>query len=189
MGLADNFCPLCGARRQATDPGGPGYQQQGSYQQGDYQQPGSYQQQGDYQQPGGYPPGSYQQPRAYQSQQPPGYRPQGGYPAGQTTSGYPAGQTTSGYPAGQTTSGYPAGQTTNGLAIASLVLGLVWIFWLGSALALVFGLISLSQIKRNNQRGRSLAIAGIVLGGIGVAFLLLAVIAGTAARSTSPAAF
>jgi len=179
MGLADNFCPLCGARRQATDPGGPGYQQQGSYQQGDYQQPGSYQQ-GDYQQPGGYPPGSYQQPRAYQSQQPPGYWPQGGYPAGQTTSGYPA---------GQTTSGYPAGQTTNGLAIASLVLGLVWIFWLGSALALVFGLISLSQIKRNNQRGRSLAIAGIVLGGIGVAFLLLAVIAGTAARSTSPAAF
>ena len=38
---------------------------------------------------------------------------------------------------------------TSGLAIASLVLGIVWVFWLGSLLAVIFGHVALSQIKRS----------------------------------------
>jgi uncharacterized membrane protein len=62
----------------------------------------------------------------------------------------------------------------NGLAIASLVLGIVWLYWLGSILAVVFGHVALSQIKRSGgeQRGRGMAIAGLVLGYFGVAMLL-----------------
>jgi hypothetical protein len=33
----------------------------------------------------------------------------------------------------------PRADQTNGLAIASMVLGIVWVYWLGSVLALVFG--------------------------------------------------
>ena len=63
---------------------------------------------------------------------------------------------------------------TNGLAIASLVLGVVWVYWLGSVLAVVFGHIALHQIKQNpHQNGRGLAIAGVVLGWAGVATALV----------------
>jgi hypothetical protein len=59
--------------------------------------------------------------------------------------------------------------STNGLAIASLVCGLVWIWWFGSVLAIVFGHVALGQIRRSGgmQGGRGLAIAGLVLGYIG----------------------
>jgi hypothetical protein len=71
---------------------------------------------------------------------------------------------------------------TNGLAIASLVLGIVWVWWLGSILAVIFGHVSLSQIRRSNgtQGGRGLAIAGLVLGWVGIATLTLVVIAAIA---------
>jgi hypothetical protein len=64
-----------------------------------------------------------------------------------------------------------APQSTNGLAIAALVLGILWLYWLGSILALVFGYVALSQIKRSGgqQSGRGMAIAGVVLGWIGAA--------------------
>jgi len=58
---------------------------------------------------------------------------------------------------------------TNGLAIASLVLGIVWFWWLGSILAVVLGYVALGQIERRNEGGRGLAIAGIVLGFVGIA--------------------
>jgi hypothetical protein len=48
--------------------------------------------------------------------------------------------------------------------VASLVLGILWIGWLGSVLAVVFGLIALSQTKARRQSGRGLAIAGVALG-------------------------
>ena len=68
--------------------------------------------------------------------------------------------------------------STNGFAIASMVLGIVWIYWIGSILALVFGYIGKGQIYRSGgtQGGRGLAIAGIVLGWIGIAFLILTVL-------------
>ena len=66
---------------------------------------------------------------------------------------------------------------TNGLAVASLVLGILWIYWIGSILALVFGYSARNQIDRSGgaQAGRGLAVAGIVLGWIGIGFLVLTV--------------
>jgi hypothetical protein len=57
---------------------------------------------------------------------------------------------------------------TNGMAIASMVLGILWIYWIGSILALVFGYVARSQIRRTGQGGDGMAVAGIVLGWVGV---------------------
>jgi hypothetical protein len=67
---------------------------------------------------------------------------------------------------------------TNGLAIASMVLGIVWLYGVGSILALVFGYIAKGQIDRSGgqETGRGMAIAGIVLGWIGVGFLILVIV-------------
>jgi uncharacterized protein DUF4190 len=54
------------------------------------------------------------------------------------------------------------------LAIASLVLSILWIGGLGSIAGLAVGYIALKRIKKRNQRGRWLAIAGIVLSIIGL---------------------
>ncbi len=64
---------------------------------------------------------------------------------------------------------------TNGLAIAALVCGILWLYWVGSILALAFGYVAKSQIDRSGgaQSGRGLAIAGIVLGWVGVAAFIL----------------
>jgi Domain of unknown function (DUF4190) len=58
-----------------------------------------------------------------------------------------------------------------------MVLGILWIYWIGSILALVFGYIAKSQIDRSGgtQSGRGMAIAGIVLGWIGVAVLVVTI--------------
>jgi hypothetical protein len=72
------------------------------------------------------------------------------------------------------------GTSTNGFAIASLVLGIVWLYWLGSLLALIFGAVALSQIRGSNgrQTGEGMAIAGLVLGIIGLAILLVLIVVG-----------
>lgn len=64
---------------------------------------------------------------------------------------------------------------------------ILWIYWIGSILALVFGYVALSQIKSRNERGRGMAIAGVVLGWIAVGLGLLIFIVGfiRAARSGS----
>jgi hypothetical protein len=66
------------------------------------------------------------------------------------------------------TGGPEPGRGTNGLAIAALVLGILWLCAIGSILAIVFGFIALSQIKRSGQGGRGMAIAGVVLGIVGI---------------------
>jgi hypothetical protein len=68
--------------------------------------------------------------------------------------------------------------TTNGLAIASMVLGILWLYWIGSILALVFGYVAKGQIERSagRQSGKGMAIAGIVLGWIGVGVLALVIV-------------
>jgi hypothetical protein len=70
------------------------------------------------------------------------------------------------------------GRTTNGFAVASLVLGIVWAMGVGSILALVFGYLAKSQIDRSpdEETGRGMAIAGIVLGWVGVGFLVLMIV-------------
>lgn len=78
-----------------------------------------------------------------------------------------------------------AQRSTNGLAIASMVLGILWLFWVGSVLALIFGYVAHKQIKERNQAGDGMAIAGIVLGWIGVATLILLILLGAIGASTS----
>ncbi len=80
----------------------------------------------------------------------------------------------------------PAFQTgaVNGMAIASMVLGILWLYWLGSILALIFGYVALSQIKERNEGGRGMAIAGVVLGWVGTGVGLIVVIALIAASGS-----
>jgi hypothetical protein len=56
----------------------------------------------------------------------------------------------------------------DGYAIASLVLSLVWIGGLGSALACIFGGMSESEAKRQHRKASGLAMAGQVIGVLGV---------------------
>jgi len=75
---------------------------------------------------------------------------------------------------------------TNGYAIASLVLGILWLWGIGSILALIFGYVGKNQIDESlgRQTGRGMAVAGIVLGWIGVGLLVL-FIAAVASNSSS----
>jgi hypothetical protein len=81
----------------------------------------------------------------------------------------------------------PQPRTTNGLAIASLVLAIVWIWGLGSLLALIFGVIAKHQIEDSwgGQRGRGLAIAGITLGLVGALGALFLIVGLAVATSHS----
>lgn len=71
------------------------------------------------------------------------------------------------------------------MAIASMVLGIVWIYWVGSALALVFGYLAKKQIRERGEAGGGMATAGIVLGWIGVGILVLLVMLGVAGAFSS----
>ena len=66
----------------------------------------------------------------------------------------------------------------NGFAVASFVLGLLWLFWVGSILAITFGHIGKAQIRREGGWGAGLAVAGLALGYLGVATLILSVATG-----------
>jgi hypothetical protein len=73
---------------------------------------------------------------------------------------------------------YPPAPDTNGMAIASLVAGFLWLGWLGSFAAVVFGHVALSQIDQSQGRqgGRGMAIAGLALGYFGVGVLALIIL-------------
>ena len=115
--------------------------------------------------PGGaYPPPGYGPPPA--GYPPPGYGPPpgGAYPP----PGYappPAGYPPPGYPG----SGFGP-ERTSGMAIASLVLAVLWIGGLGSLLGLIFGIIALNKISKAQGRlgGKGISIAGTVIGALGV---------------------
>ena len=64
---------------------------------------------------------------------------------------------------------------TNGSAIASVLLGVLWLAGIGSLLALVFGSRARREIKNSagSQKGSGMATAGIILGWIGIALSLL----------------
>jgi Domain of unknown function (DUF4190) len=66
----------------------------------------------------------------------------------------------------------------SGMAIASLLLGVGWFFWVGSILALILGYVARKGIRRDptGLSGNGLAVAGIVLGWIGVATLVIALV-------------
>jgi hypothetical protein len=76
----------------------------------------------------------------------------------------------------------PSAPTTrvNGLAVASLVTGLFfWCCSIPGIVAIVLGHIALEQIEDSGgvQRGRGMAIAGIVLGWVGIGIVGLLVVA------------
>jgi hypothetical protein len=110
------------------------------------------------------PPPAYGQPPPY------GQVPYGQVPYGQppVPFGHPGPQGPYGYP--------PPHRPTNGLAIASLILGILWIYWVGSVLALIFGYVARNQIRQRGDAGDGLAVAGIVLGWIGVAMIVLLIV-------------
>jgi Domain of unknown function (DUF4190)/Domain of unknown function (DUF1707) len=68
---------------------------------------------------------------------------------------------------------------TNGLAIAALVCGLSEIFTLGFGAipAVILGHLAHAQIKRTGERGEGMAIAGLVLGYLGIGIWTLVIIA------------
>jgi hypothetical protein len=71
---------------------------------------------------------------------------------------------------------------TNGFAVAALVLGLLG----GWLLAIIFGCVALSKIRRTGARGRGLAITGLVASGIWVVALVVIVVAVLAGGEGSP---
>jgi hypothetical protein len=64
----------------------------------------------------------------------------------------------------------------NGMAIASMVLGIVWLYGVGSILALVFGYQARRQIELSGQRGTGMATAGIVLGWVGLVGVVFVIV-------------
>ena len=69
-----------------------------------------------------------------------------------------------------------AAAKTNGYAIASLVLSLVGLCGIGSILAIVFGNMAKKEIAARGEGGLGLAKAGIIIGWIGLAGVVLYVL-------------
>jgi hypothetical protein len=61
-----------------------------------------------------------------------------------------------------------------------MVLGIIWIYWVGSILALVFGYMARKQIAESGgkESGSGMATAGIVLGWIGVGIAITLIVLG-----------
>jgi hypothetical protein len=75
---------------------------------------------------------------------------------------------------------YPQPKATNGFCIASLVCALppvcVFTVGIGSVLGVIFGIVGLRQCRRDGTGGRGLAIAGIIVGALGVLIGVLVVV-------------
>ena len=73
----------------------------------------------------------------------------------------------------------PTQPGTSGSAVASLVLGILWLWGVGSLLAVVLGFRARSQIKQSDGRvgGNGLAVAGITLGVVGIFGAILVTLA------------
>ena len=71
---------------------------------------------------------------------------------------------------------------TNTLSIVSLITGIIGFvccfLWVGEIAALVTGIMAYQQIQRTGERGKGMAIAGIVLGALGLALVLFSVATG-----------
>lgn len=120
--------------------------------------------------PWGEDPANNPAPESGQPQQPP--PPQQPYPPYQPYGQAGPGQPAYGVPA------YGAVRPTNGMAIASLVVsiaGLVVCCGAPSIIGAILGHVAKGQIKRNNEQGDGLALAGIIVGWI--AFGVFVVIA------------
>jgi hypothetical protein len=72
-----------------------------------------------------------------------------------------------------------------GFGIAALVLGLLWMYGVGSILAIIFGVLGRKQCDRGERNGRGLATAGLVLGIVGLSVIALVVLV----AASDPGAF
>lgn len=98
--------------------------------------------------------------------------PQYGTPAPQYGAGAPQYAAAPGY-------GYPATPKTNTLAVVSLISSLVGVFlipFIGQIVGIITGHLSLSQIKTTGEGGRGLALAGLIIGYVGIGLAVLAVV-------------
>lgn len=76
--------------------------------------------------------------------------------------------------------GYPMAPKNNILAVVALIsaiASLTLVPFIGSIVAVITGHMSLSQIKFSGEGGRGMALAGVIIGWIGVAGILLGIIA------------
>ena len=136
--------------------------------------------------PGGYPADAVPPPGGYAPNYPPPYDPnaaQTGYP------GYPGSGPA--YSGGYPIPGYgfaPMVAPRNGLGTAALVLGILgvifsWAYIFGivmNVLAIIFGGVGISRAKKGVATNRGTALAGLVLGIVGLAlFLILIAVAAT----------
>lgn len=74
----------------------------------------------------------------------------------------------------------PAAGGHDGLAITSLVSSLVWVMGLGSVVAVVTGHLSRSRARREGRAPSGLALAGLVIGYVGIALMTVGVLAAVA---------
>lgn len=68
---------------------------------------------------------------------------------------------------------------TNTLAVVSLIssiAGMLFVPFIGSLVGVITGHMSLRQISRSGESGRGMALAGTIIGWIGVAFCVLGII-------------
>ena len=81
-------------------------------------------------------------------------------------------------PAGYPAHPPPATPKTSGKAIASLVLGLVWVYGITSILAIIFGALAKKDIRESNGwvTGGGMATAGLVLGIIGIVGMIVFIV-------------
>jgi len=128
------------------------------------------------------PPPAYTAPPAYS---PPATPPYGAQPAyGQPAYGQPAyGQPAYGQPAyGQPAYGgaYGYGEAkTNVLALVSMIAsiaGVTVLPVLGSLAGAIMGHIALRQIATTGEKGRGMALTGVILGWVGLALLILVIV-------------
>ncbi|KAA0232646.1 MAG: DUF4190 domain-containing protein [Actinobacteria bacterium] len=74
--------------------------------------------------------------------------------------------------------GYAAVPKTNGLAVASLVCGILFFCGITAIAAVVMGHIARSQIRDSGgyQTGDGMALAGLILGYVGIALAVVSII-------------
>lgn len=123
---------------------------------------------------------SGQTPPAEQAPPPPAYAaPAPGYPGQAPAPGYaaPPAPGYGAYPAaGQA---YAPAAPTNTLAVVSMIAGIAGIVILpiiASIAAIITGHMALSKLKTSGEQGRGMAMAGLIMGYVGVAFGVLFVI-------------
>ncbi|MEZ3160121.1 DUF4190 domain-containing protein [Microbacterium sp. BWT-B31] len=124
-------------------------------------------------------PSAYAPPAAYPPA-PAAYPPAPQYPASGAYRSAPPYGAQSAYPSAPAYGGGYAQQPgTNTLAIVSLIasiVGFTVIPFIGSVVGVITGHMALSQIKRTQEQGRGLAIAGLIVGYVGIGLTLLSVV-------------